>query len=1444
MALAISVTGQTNLAASVSRSQNLDIIVSGKSVGVLYVSGPKGDKGDKGDRGPAGSGITSLNGLTGIVSLYGTGNIIVTTQGSGIYISGSGLATDAELSGISGVLSAQTEASGSLLYNLYTGVSGGNAVALSGFVTGQIANLSGWADQNFVHRTGDELISGYKTFASGIAVNHHGIDFINQATPAWQEGRVFYDSGDHALSYYNDSSAVTVNLGQEMLIRVTNKSSVNIPDGSVVLISGAQGNRPTIQLAIATGDTLDLGLIAVATQTINDNQNGYATTQGLVKGLTILSSFSEGDALYLSPTVSGGLTNIPPSAPNSRVVIGTVLSNNPANGVLYVQPHLDTSHIAYLHDVWLNTGTLTQGQLLQYNGQGYWVNVNNPSGVLASGIAQTGQSLYGLATGISGVLNQLIVATSGGVSSLNGASGAITLQGAGNVSVIDAGQTLVISGDTGAYANFATHDDLTALEIETANTVQSLSGWAEQFSGVLAASTAQTGQAILSIVTGLSGFAQGNFATQTALFQTGSTLYGMLTGLSGANDAALSGASGVLNQTINATGSGLCTKISGVGSALSGQLMATGQTLYQQTTGLSGYLIDLISATSAGVTALNGASGVLNIYGTGAISVFTEGQTIWVSGEIDAGAYATTAFVTGVSGFLQNQINLTGANSILYTSGASGVLANSINAMSGWCTLTSGVITSGLAQTGSTLNNRINALSGWTDQTFVHRTGGELISGTKQFVSSPVVTGIRFLGVSGSGIYVNTLQDGTVVFNGTGDGVMYIEGNTTGILFSVVDSYEAPILEVSSDGAVTAGAFLSDTFLVSGTGVTIGARHIPSDVRFFISGDWRYIGNAFSGNQNIADLFYPRTNPSGFISGLPGTGSLASTGQLFALSGFVTGVSGALNTRLIATGNAAVAHANSIGATISGNLTNTGITLWNRDLVISGTLSTGIIASGNAAVAHANSIGATISGNVTQTGITLWNRDLVISGVLATGIAATGQASVLYASGISGALDSRLVQTGQSLYALLTGASGQALGDYATKTQLTNTGVSLGAKIDVLSGYVDAVSGTLNSSIVATGTSAVIHANGIGSGLSGALYNSGAAILGIISTLSGFTTDISGNLSDTIAATGQSAVLYADSVGANTSGTIAQTGALLVARDDSISGVLQSYIDSIVAGTGIILRDVVYTSGTQFISGTKYFIGNTYIDNLYVTGTQFVVNTEDIYVGNNWMVLNATGGARDSAIFVSTGTTGVNATGGIIGFDVPTNTWRFGMGGYLTDLSSLPRIASITDIINASGGLEQRIVQTGQAAINYATSIGLNVSGALVAVSGSLADDIFATGVAAVNHANSIGATLSGNLTQTGITLCNKISALSGYVTGKSISFYTGLIEGYDTYWISYLNYQFPKIPVVSINFEVGYPNNTAYFTAISGRSTTGFYVLLSDVLEENGNGLNVIASY
>lgn len=255
------------------------------------------------------------------------------------------------------------------------------------YTGGQSSNIL-----NLVYTTGEQNIQSVKTFLSGINISGKGIDLLHDTSPEWMEGRVFYDISEHTLAYYNDASGVTVNVGQETLVRVVNKNNSTITDGQVVYVDSAQGNRPTVKLAIATNATADK-VLGVVTHTILDNENGYATLQGIVRNFNT-SAYSVGDTLYLSPNISGALTNIEPSPPNHLIKVGIVLNSHSNQGMIFVNPSHVNQDLHHLHDTYILTGNLQNNDLLSYNSNsGKWLAIPNFSGELSNRINSTGNNL-------------------------------------------------------------------------------------------------------------------------------------------------------------------------------------------------------------------------------------------------------------------------------------------------------------------------------------------------------------------------------------------------------------------------------------------------------------------------------------------------------------------------------------------------------------------------------------------------------------------------------------------------------------------------------------------------------------------------------------------------------------------------------------------------------------------------------------------------------------------------------------------------------------------------------------------------------------------------------------------------------------------------------------------------------------------------------------------
>jgi hypothetical protein len=151
-------------------------------------------------------------------------------------------------------------------------------------------------------------------------------------------GELSWNNQEKTLDLITGSDNVTIQLGQEVVLYARNNSGATLSDGNVVGISGSQGSNPTIQLVQA--DTVESArkTIGVVTQIIPNNSNGFVTLLGKVRDLVFDDgTYSEGDVVYLSDTVAGGITNVKPAI---VVELGHVLATSNGNnkqGVLEVQ---------------------------------------------------------------------------------------------------------------------------------------------------------------------------------------------------------------------------------------------------------------------------------------------------------------------------------------------------------------------------------------------------------------------------------------------------------------------------------------------------------------------------------------------------------------------------------------------------------------------------------------------------------------------------------------------------------------------------------------------------------------------------------------------------------------------------------------------------------------------------------------------------------------------------------------------------------------------------------------------------------------------------------------------------------------------------------------------------------------------------------------------------
>lgn len=160
---------------------------------------------------------------------------------------------------------------------------------------------------------------------------------------------------------------VTLQLGQEEVVRVVNKTGANLLESQyhAVYVSGAQGQRLKVGNAIALADSSSAATIGLVTENIDLNQEGFITTNGLVRNINTTGSlqgetWNDGDLLYLSGTTAGQITNVKPIAPIHTVIIGYVVYAHANNGKIFVK--VDNGYeLDELHNVRIISAANNQG---------------------------------------------------------------------------------------------------------------------------------------------------------------------------------------------------------------------------------------------------------------------------------------------------------------------------------------------------------------------------------------------------------------------------------------------------------------------------------------------------------------------------------------------------------------------------------------------------------------------------------------------------------------------------------------------------------------------------------------------------------------------------------------------------------------------------------------------------------------------------------------------------------------------------------------------------------------------------------------------------------------------------------------------------------------------------------------------------------------------------
>ena len=250
-----------------------------------------------------------------------------------------------------------------------------------------------------------------------------------------------------SLTEYLKSSLSEANEVSQTYVR--NGETTPLTVGTVVYLSGQQGDRATVKRAYNTSDATSAKTLGVVAELIPVAGDGLVTTLGYVQKVNT-SAFTAGQTLYLSAT-AGQMTATKPYAPNHLVYVGVVVRANAGNGIIYVRCQ-NGYELDEIHDAQILSPT--NGDILMRNNSNLWINTPQTSitsvGTLTAGTIP--------ATLLSGTID---------TARINGSYTGIT--GLGTVTVGDIASTL-LSGTIASARLSGSYTGITGVGTLTAGT--------------------------------------------------------------------------------------------------------------------------------------------------------------------------------------------------------------------------------------------------------------------------------------------------------------------------------------------------------------------------------------------------------------------------------------------------------------------------------------------------------------------------------------------------------------------------------------------------------------------------------------------------------------------------------------------------------------------------------------------------------------------------------------------------------------------------------------------------------------------------------------------------------------------------------------------------------------------------------------------------------------
>lgn len=215
-------------------------------------------------------------------------------------------------------------------------------------------------DTNFSYNDTTDILS-----LSAIQMN------LTPTNATYAEGKMVWNPDDETIDV-GLQGGVVGQMFEEAFITGQNDTGGTLENGTVATYAGSIGASGHIRVAntAASGAEVPILTVGIVTQDIVNGSRGKITTRGKVRGIqtdgvNYGETWSEGEILYKSSTVAGGLTNVEPNAPIPAISLAVVISAHPTNGTLLVRPTFPQAFTS-LTDV-NGTALTTTGQIPVWN---------------------------------------------------------------------------------------------------------------------------------------------------------------------------------------------------------------------------------------------------------------------------------------------------------------------------------------------------------------------------------------------------------------------------------------------------------------------------------------------------------------------------------------------------------------------------------------------------------------------------------------------------------------------------------------------------------------------------------------------------------------------------------------------------------------------------------------------------------------------------------------------------------------------------------------------------------------------------------------------------------------------------------------------------------------------------------------------------------------------